>query len=225
MHECEGNVYQSNNCGKFIVIKYKSYKEIIVKFLDTGSYVTVCSYQKIKSGSIKDPMRRSVFGVGYHGVGKHDRFLGKRIRSKCYSRWMGILNRCYNEKCENYYMYGGSGVRVCEEWHNFQNFAEWYTTECKKNNVDRENNNLHIDKDILSCGDKIYSPETCCLVTLSENNVKARAKVWKFKDPTGKIIEIYNLAEFCRENGLVKSSMRCVYTGRQNQHKGYTSAG
>jgi hypothetical protein len=34
--------------------------------------------------------------------------------------------RCYRTTNDNYKYYGGSGVKVCDEWfHNFENFKEW----------------------------------------------------------------------------------------------------
>ena len=44
-------------------------------------------------------------------------------------------------------------------WHNYQNFAQWFN----ENRYDVEGR-LHIDKDILYPGNKIYCPDTCLLV-------------------------------------------------------------
>lgn len=48
---------------------------------------------------------------------------------------------------------------ICEGWENFQNFAKWYYE-----NEYQCNEPLCIDKDILTHGNKIYSPDTCILV-------------------------------------------------------------
>ena len=47
-------------------------------------------------------------------------------------------------------------VTVCEEWHCFQNFAEWYD----ENYVE----GWCLDKDILIKENKTYSSKTCCFV-------------------------------------------------------------
>ena len=47
-------------------------------------------------------------------------------------------------------------VIVCEEWHNYQNFAEWFN----KNYI----SGYELDKDLLSNNDKIYSPCTCVFI-------------------------------------------------------------
>lgn len=54
-----------------------------------------------------------------------------RIRSK----WDGMMRRCYNPKIAGYQNYGGRGIKVCEEWHNLENFAKWsyengFTEDC-----------------------------------------------------------------------------------------------
>jgi hypothetical protein len=33
-----------------------------------------------------------------------------------YKRWSGIKRRCYNKNYAEYYLYGGRGIRICEEW-------------------------------------------------------------------------------------------------------------
>jgi len=46
---------------------------------------------------------------------------------------------------------------VDSKWHNYQVFAEWYD-----NNFYQVNNEqMHLDKDLLFKGNKIYSPLTC----------------------------------------------------------------
>lgn len=55
---------------------------------------------------------------------------------------------------------------VCEEWHNFQNFAQWY-------NENKWTDELPLvpDKDILIKGNKEYSPNTVLLLDQRLNNL------------------------------------------------------
>lgn len=109
-----------------------------------------------KSGSIKNPYRKSVCGIGCIGVGNN--LASKNGRSTdVYLIWAAILDRCYGNQ-KKYPAYYGK-CTVCDEWLNFQNFASWY--EKHKYKTDRR---LHIDKDILYPGNNIYSPKTCILV-------------------------------------------------------------
>lgn len=73
-----------------------------------------------------------------------------RQPTKEYSRWHGMMKRCCNPKCPRYLDYGGRGVKVCDEWQDFQVFAQWFS----ENNVE----GWVMDKDLH--GGLIYSPET-----------------------------------------------------------------
>lgn len=57
---------------------------------------------------------------------------------------------------------------VCNEWHNFQIFGDWY--EVNKYEI---NERLHVEKDILIPGNKVYSPDTCLLVPQRINELFA----------------------------------------------------
>lgn len=141
------------------IICYRSWDDIDVEFLDEYHYVKEhVIYGNFKRGEIKNPYDRSVFNIGYVGAGKYmTRNTELKKPETSYETWTSMLERCYkNEKTFPAYF----GVcSVCEEWLNFQNFAEWF-----ENNKYEVNERLHIDKDILFPGNKIYSPEMCLLV-------------------------------------------------------------
>ena len=85
-----------------------------------------------------------------------------------YSRWGSMLERCYSKnKMLRHPSY--KDVTVCEEWLNFQNFAEWYENTFPKHIKDIK---FHLDKDLLQQGieDKIYSPNTCIWLPQKINN-------------------------------------------------------
>lgn len=39
-----------------------------------------------------------------------------------YGVWEAMLARCNNQANSGYPLYGGRGIKVCEEWHSFENF-------------------------------------------------------------------------------------------------------
>ena len=55
---------------------------------------------------------------------------GKTFYNKpWYGSYKSMLERCYREKSSNYNIYGGRGIKVCNEWReNFVNFYNWAIT-------------------------------------------------------------------------------------------------
>lgn len=80
-------------------------------------------------------------------------------RYKLRSRWVKMLSRCEDKDYPLYKDYGGRGIKVCKEWHDFNKFYEW----CINNGIQ---SNLQIDR-IDNDGD--YKPSNCRIVTRSEN--------------------------------------------------------
>ena len=105
------------------IICYRSWDDIDVEFLDKYKYVKEhATYSNFKKGEIKNPYDRSVFNIGYVGVGKYmTRNTALKKPETSYETWTSMLERCYkNEKSFPAYF----GVcSVCEEWLNFQNFV------------------------------------------------------------------------------------------------------
>lgn len=70
--------------------------------------------------------------------------------------------------CSNVYKESNlpySECSICDEWLEYQKFAEWENGQNMKDGV-----NYHIDKDILNKGNKRYSPENCRLIPASLNS-------------------------------------------------------
>jgi hypothetical protein len=87
-----------------------------------------------------------------------------------------------------------------------------------------KNNNLNN----LKWGTQSENISLCSLHgRISKNNQYIKNPItWKMKDPFGNIHITQNLKEFCHNNNLCSSAMRCVLKGLQGrkQHKGWTRA-
>ena len=42
-----------------------------------------------------------------------------------YNSYRCMMSRCYRKNDASYKFYGGRGIKVCEEWHDIQNFEKW----------------------------------------------------------------------------------------------------
>jgi hypothetical protein len=59
-----------------------------------------------------------------------------------YSVWGGMRNRCNNKNDHSYRLYGGRGIRVCQEWDSFEAFLEHVGQRpSSKHSLDRIDNN------------------------------------------------------------------------------------
>ena len=159
MNERLGEIRRNNFGTEMKIIRYGSWDDIDVQFLDDNYYVYHnTTYSNFKTGSIKNPYDKSVFGIGCVGDGKYlTRENG--INTIHYNTWHDMLKRCYNEASKDKFPAYFGICKVCNHWLNMQNSSEWFDEkkyECGER--------LHIDKDILYVGNKIYSKDTCILV-------------------------------------------------------------
>ncbi|MBR4420014.1 MAG: hypothetical protein IKT32_03965, partial [Clostridia bacterium] len=57
--------------------------------------------------------------------------IGERTRkhgdfgTRLYGIWAAMKRRCYNSHTRYFADYGGRGIAVCEEWHDYINFKQW----------------------------------------------------------------------------------------------------
>lgn len=91
-----------------------------------------------------------------------------------------MLERCYDPYYMNKYP-TYIDCYVCKEWHCFQNFAEWW----EENIYDCNNEEMHLDKDILIKGNKMYSPKTCIIVPQRINLLFTKRQNERGKYPIG----------------------------------------
>ena len=106
--------------------------------------------------------RTLVFGKGINDSDTPVRCRKTKYKCPYYSRWAHMIKRCYSEKFhEKSPTY--RDCEVCDEWLVFSNFKKWMQQQSWEG--------MHLDKDIISPGNKIYSPETCAFVTQNENSM------------------------------------------------------
>jgi hypothetical protein len=102
---------------------------------------------------------------------------------RLYRIWCGMLSRCYKSYSTGFQKYGGRGITVCEEWHDFKVFEEWALSN-------GYNDNLTIHRK----NDGNYCPSECSWETYEvQNNCKSdniKVEAWG---------EIKTLAQWIRD--------------------------
>ena len=161
------------------IIEYNNAKDIVIEFQDEYRTKIHTRYDCFKKGNIKNPYHKVICGIGYIGEGKYKTSDNKK-HAKAYDVWIAMINRCYDPYYLNKYP-TYIDCYVCDEWHCFQNFAEWFY----KNYYEVENETMHMDKDIICKGNKIYSPKTCIFVPNNINVLFCKRNKSRGKYPIG----------------------------------------
>lgn len=148
-----GAVFKNNSCENCEVIEVFSATKILVRF--ENGFEDYFSQDSLERCSFKNKTYPSVYGVGFSGKGVYS----SRRHNKIYKKWQSMLQRCFDrefQKQHDTYL----DCTVCEDWFNFQNFAEWAYSQPNYS----DNYKLHLDKDLLKKGNRLYSPENCCFI-------------------------------------------------------------
>ena len=152
------------------IVEYNGIRDVVVEFQDKHKTKVHTTYQHFKDGSIKNPYFKSVLEVGMIGVKYPAKVNNKHTKE--YIAWRCMLVRCYDSKYkQDFPTY--DDVECCKEWLYFENFYEWIHSQ---ENFEKwlNGDKWAVDKDILVKGNKIYSPDTCCLVSPNVNALFVR---------------------------------------------------
>lgn len=89
---------------------------------------------------------------------------GTTLQRHIYEIWRGMIKRCENTNHSAYFHYGGRGIKVCEEWHDFEIFYYWALesgchSELTLDRIDVDGN---------------YEPENCRWATYKQQAINKR---------------------------------------------------
>lgn len=102
---------------------------------------------------------------------------------KLYKKWQHMISRCYNKNDVSYKNYGERGIKVCEEWKDYDNFALWsiHNGYSESLEIDRINVNGN------------YEPKNCRYITnLANRRNKRNTLKYQYN---GKILTLKEIAE------------------------------
>lgn len=119
-------------------------------------------------------------------------------------RWYNMIKRCYDDKSTHYKRYGGRGIKVCDEWLEYDNFKEW----CLNNGylesltIDRINNNGN------------YEPSNCRFVDkITQANNRSKNRIETYQGTTDTVSNLCR--KFNKDYLLTNRRLQLGYTIEQ----------
>lgn len=113
----------------------------------------------------------------------------KESKTRLYSIWISMKERCSNNANPDWKNYGGRGISVCDKWRNsYESFRDW-------SRLNGYNDNLTIDRIDVNGN---YTPENCRWATTKDQNRNKRSNVL-YK---GKCISVW-----CEKTGIDKRTV------------------
>ena len=154
-----------------------------------------CGNEKIiKSGSLRSGGTKSCGCYNADRIRKRNKRNSKHggCGSRLYGIWMDMRTRCRFKKSINWHLYGGRGIKVCNEWQNdFSAFRDWAL-------LNGYEDGLQIDR---IDNDGNYEPDNCKWSTVSEQGNNRRTCVYITIDE-----ETKTLTEWCKITGVSRST-------------------
>lgn len=172
-----GSLHVNTYGDRFEIIEYINNKNILIKFITPVDYTKWVAGKEILNSNVNSPYTKTVCGVGYLGEGDYSAYINCNEYTREYKIWSDMLRRCYTGIGKIAYQ----DVFVCEEWHNFQNFAKWCNSQLYFNIFSC----YQLDKDILRKGNKIYSHEFCRFIPSELNKVFISRRNFRGPYPIG----------------------------------------
>lgn len=119
--------------------------------------------------------------------------MGNPRKTRIYSIYKGMKDRCRYKTNDNYERYGGRGIRVCEEWlADYMNFYNWAINNGYKEGLTLD----RIDSN------KNYEPDNCRWATYKEQANNTRRN--NFITYNG---ETHTLTEWAEKLGIKRSTL------------------
>lgn len=121
------------------------------------------NYTTVRSDCLKDGNTKSCGCLNY----KPTRVKHNETKTKLYGVWSGMKTRCAKSYHYHYHLYGGRGIKVCDEWLDYETFRDWALLNGYKEG-------LSIDRIDVN-GD--YCPDNCRWVTMQEQQHNKRTNI------------------------------------------------
>ena len=145
-------------------------------------------------------MAKLVFGVGINDRKYPAKVNGKNLKE--YNLWHSLIARCYDHNYQERFP-SYLGCSVSENFKSYSYFYEWAQQQ-----IGFDQENYHLDKDLILKGNKVYSEDTCLFIPKELNILLTTRKAARGDLPVGVSI------------GYGKFTAQCC-TGKSSRHIGY----
>lgn len=138
---------------------------------------------------------------------KHYRYIHGETHTRLHKIWESMIARCEYVKHPFFNCYGGRGISVCDEWHDYMSFRSWAIENGYAENltIDRINNDMG------------YAPTNCKWSTVKEqqNNKRSNRHIeWNGEDRT--------LSEWSEITGINKTTIKERLNAGWDAEKAFT---
>lgn len=117
-----------------------------------------------------------------------------KSQTKLYDVWTNMKQRCNNPKNPRYKNYGGRGIKICDEWNDFNNFYTWANQNGYDETLNINKKQCTLDRIDVN-GD--YEPSNCRWISNKEQqNNKTDTVFYEYNGERHTISEwadLYNL--------------------------------
>jgi hypothetical protein len=115
----------------------------------------------------------------------------RESKTRLYTIWQKIKNRCHVPTSHNYRYYGGRGIHVCKEWkESYETFAAWARANGYADHLSIERRKVN----------KGYNPSNCCWIPRNkqmENTRRTRKVIIDGKTmPLYHAVKIYSTVSY-----------------------------
>lgn len=198
MYTVKDKIFHSNNYGDFKIIEDMGFAEndnkhrlVRVKFLSTGTE-RIVKYDEVLNGEVKDTYFNSKYDsrlISVSRINDLERYLRKT--------WRNMMNRCYDSNHHSYQSYGGKGVIVDSEWHDYNNFRRDVVNLPGWQLKFNDPLNYQLDKDLFQYTIphemRVYSKNTCVWLHRVLNQRLQNANIYGVYNYYNTIYQIDNL--------------------------------
>lgn len=165
--DTDAELRTSNQCGDYYILDRDwDTERVLVQFKDTG-YIKETSTSQVYNGKIRDPYQRTVEGIGFYGNFRKQSLLDALdvYHKRWVKTWENMIRRCSPKNKEHKMWAEYLDTYVGEEFQSCELFLQWVVDN--KPMDQKLLGILQLDKDYFNS--KVYSPETCTLLTPTEN--------------------------------------------------------